>query len=100
MHIFTVYVLSRKRRAYSTPGERNKVTSVLCHEIASDNTAYLFVNSVNEPDPYEEVNKKGCALLDVQLMAEDIPCTFCTVQRGGRKGRLHEGSTTQSGFPP
>lgn len=56
---------------------------------------YLFVNSVNESEPSGEVSKKG----SVQLMAEDIPCTFCTV-RGGRKGRLHKGSAKLSGFPP
>lgn len=46
-----------------------------------DNTVYLSVNSINESERSGEVIKKGCVLLDVQLVAEDIPCTFCTVQR-------------------
>lgn len=105
MHIFSVCLLSKKRRVYSTlrksnRRKRGKVTSYLCHEIASDNRMCPFMTAVNEPVPQEEVNQKGYALLDVQLIAEDVPCTFCTVWSRGRKGRLHEGSTRQSGFPP
>lgn len=71
----------------SATEEREKVTSILCHEIAADNTVSLFVSRVNELEPYGEVNTKGPALLDVQLVREDIPCPFCTIQRG-KEGKV------------
>lgn len=55
------------------------------------------MNSVNGSEPHGEVHQTGSALSDVQLLAEDVPCTLCTVQRGGRKGRLrHQAASVSS----
>lgn len=67
--------------------QKGKASSLLCRELSSDSTLCPVVNGVNDSEPHGEVHQTRSVLSDVQLRAEDVPCTLCTVQGGGRKGR-------------